>query len=214
MKFYKSVLRRMEEDNYKKGVSHLDMKSGYYKTGRVLYLLSFIWFMVFHTLFLFAHSMFMLSHDADVNKTIDTPLLITSWAVFAALIVGFVLGCFKWHFLAAPLNVAACVVQMVRLYKNENVATHGFLENGILNNKYFWFYYAPSILIIVFSLILLAVYLNDRINYRKDYNRTMASMFEDYKNEQPNVTGTEWQQHLEELDAAMTEQKPTKKSRK
>lgn len=216
MKLYRSVIRRMEEDNYKKGIVRVDMQSGYYKTGRMLYTLSLIWFMVFQTLFLFAHSMFMLSHDADINKTIDIPLLITSWSVFAALIAGFVLVCLRLNFIAVPLNIAACVVQMVRLYKNENVATYGFLENGILNNKYFWFYFAPAILIIVFSLFLLWVYINDRIHYRKDYSRTMASMLDDYKNEHPSVSDTEWQAHLEALDAEIDEEKAknTKKSRK
>lgn len=212
MKFYKSVKLRMEEDNYKRGIVRVDMTSGYYKTGKLLYFLSLIWFFVFSGLLLLAHTFFMLSHNDRIDRTVDMPLLITTWSVFAALLVGAVLIQFKLNIIAVPINVAACIVQMVRLYKNENVATYGFLENGILNNKYFWFYYAPAILIIVFSLFLLYVWLNDRINYRRDYNRTMASMLEDYKNEHPDVSTIEWQAHLEELDAKITE--PNKKRKK
>lgn len=212
MKFYKSVKRRMEEDNYKRGIVRVDMTSGYYKTGKLLYFLSLIWFLVFSGLLLFAHTFFMLSHSDRINETVDMPLLITTWSVFAALVLGAVLIQLKLNIIAVPVNIAACIVQMVRLYKNENVATYGFLENGILNNKYFWFYYVPAILIIVFSLFLLYVWLNDRIHFVKDYNRTMASMLDDYKSQHPDVSDIEWQQHLAELDAKINE--PKKKSRK
>ena len=216
MKFYKSVIRRTEEDNYKKGVVHLDMNSGYYKTGNLLYTVSFAWSMFFQVVLLFAHSDFMLIHRAE-NATVDMTLYITAWGVFAALVAGFVLLKFKLHLFAVPLNIAACVVYMKVLYENEGVATHGFLENGILNNKYFWFYFAPAILIILFSLMLLAIYINDRINFRRDYNRSMASMLDDYKKENPAISDIEWQQHLKELDAKIKETEKTstnKKSRK
>lgn len=212
MKFYKSVKRRVEQDNYRLGVTRLDMNSGYYKTGSLLYLVSFICTMVIDGIWLFANGVFLLSHEVDFAKAQGEALLIAMASVFVALLAGFIFIKLKLNFIGAPLNVAAAVTQMIviyKLYKNGEVA-NAFLS-GIFNTHYFWLYFAPVILVIVFSLMLFAIYVNDRIGYVKDYNRSLASMLETYKEEHPDVTGIEWQQHLEELDAGIIESEKEKK---
>ena len=56
MKFYKSVLKRKDEDNYKKGIIRITTDSGIYKTTKILYYLSFAWFMLFHGLYLISNT--------------------------------------------------------------------------------------------------------------------------------------------------------------
>jgi len=131
---------------------------------------------------------------------------------FVAMVVGFLLIRFKLHFIGVPLNIAAAVTQMIMMYKDQEVA-NAYL-NGFLNNKFFWFYYAPAILIILFSVLLLLFYIIDRIGFLKDYNRSMNSMLEDYKKENPAVSDIDWQQHLKELDAKMETPKKEKKRTK
>ena len=50
MKYYKSVLKKVDLINYKKGRTRLDEESGFYKACKVLYILSFAWFMLFHVI--------------------------------------------------------------------------------------------------------------------------------------------------------------------
>ena len=44
MKHYKCVLKKAAEINYKKGINTIDEDSNIYKTLKVLFILSFIWF--------------------------------------------------------------------------------------------------------------------------------------------------------------------------
>ncbi len=199
MKFYNCVIEKLETNNYKKGVTRLDTSSGYYKTGRVLYFLSLIWFGLFHILYLFANTAAIIS-SPRAAENIDNALYTVSWINLIILLIGLVSTILKVHLVALPLNTLACVLQMRYLYLNEEVNTYGFLENGILNNKYFWFHFAPAILIILFSLILLIISLKTYIHFRKDYSATVSSMYDNYLETHPTVSGVEWQEYLKELD--------------
>lgn len=199
MKFYNCVIKKLEENNYKKGVTRLDTSGGYYKTSRILYFLSLVWFGIFHIAYLFANTVVRIS-SPRAAENIDGALYTVSWVVFALLLIGIVATIKRIHLIAFPLNTVACILQMRYLYMNDDVNTYGFLENGILNNKYFWFHFVPAGLIILFSLILFIISLKTYIHFRKDYSATVSSMYNNYLENHRAVSGVEWQQHLRELD--------------
>jgi hypothetical protein len=205
MKFYKSVIKKAEEKNYKKGVVRIDTKSGYYRYSKVLYYISLAWFMVFHLSYIFSNAMAYFFYE-QAAKNIHTQLFITSLIVLVLLVAGFVCLKLKYHIAAACLTVVGGVSQLVALGSNENVSL-AFLNHGVLGNKFFWFHYAPAGLIIIFIAIACFVGVKSHIQFKKDYKKAMASMFESYLAENPNASDVEWQEYLEEMDKREDEAK-------
>ena len=187
MKFYKSVLKKTAEDNYKKGINRLSLDSSGYKTCKILYYISFVWFMLFHGLYLLSNATAFFFYETAA-KNIHTELFVTSIIVFALMIAGIVAG----------------VAQITVLNSNDNISL-AFLEHGFLSNKFFWFHHAPIIMLSLFTLIMFAIGLNVKINLKRDYNRTLASMFTAYSETHPTVSDAEWTAHLEELDRKLIE---------
>lgn len=198
MKFYKSVIEKVQETNYKKGITRIDTNSGYYTVSKVLYYLAFAWFMFFQISYLFSNTMaFFFFKEAAGN--IHTELFVTSWIVFVLLVAGLVLIKLKFHIAAFASNLVGAVAQMVVLNTNENISL-AFLESGFLSNKFFWYHYAPAILIILFTLIICIIGVKSYIQFKNDYKKAMAAMFAAYTEVNPNVSDVEWQQHLADLD--------------
>ncbi len=198
MKFYKSVVKKAKEINYKKGVTRIDTNSSFYTTSKVLYYIAFAWFMFFQFGYVFANSMALLFYK-KAGENVDTPLFVTSLAVLFLSIAAFVFVKIKWHILALGINTAAPLAQIISLNHNEDVSI-AFLEGGFLNNKYFWFHYAPAGLIFVFSVIICIIGIRSHLLFKDDYKKAMASMYIEYTEQHPNVSDAEWQNYLEELD--------------
>ena len=203
MRFYKSVLKKTAEDNYKKGINRLSLDSSGYKTCKILYYLSFAWFMLFHGLYLLSNATAFFFYETAA-KNIHTELFVTSIIVFVLMIAGIVSVKKNWHIPALAITLVAGVAQITVLNSNDNISL-AFLEHGFLSNKFFWFHHAPIIMLSLFTLIMFAIGLNVKINLKRDYNRTLASMFTAYSETHPTVSDAEWTAHLEELDRELIE---------
>ncbi len=198
MKYYKSVTTKVKETNYKKGITRIDTNSSYYNVSKVLYYIAFAWFMFFQISYLFSNTMaYFFFKEAAGN--IHTELFVTSWIVFALMVAGLVFIRLKFHIASFSCSVVGAVAQMVVLNTNDNISL-AFLEGGFLSNKFFWYHYAPAILIILFLLIACIIGVKSHIQFKNDYKKAMAAMFAKYSEENPNVSDAQWQQYLEELD--------------
>lgn len=205
MKYYNSVLQKVEETNYKKGIVRIDTNSGIYKTSKILYYIAFAWFILFHGLYLLSNSTAFFFYK-EAAQNIHTELFITSIIVFAFMIAGLV--CLKKNLQipAFALTTVAGIAQIVTLNSNDNISL-AFLDKGVLANKFFWFHHAPIGLLILFSIIVFIIGVKTKIELRKDYNRALSSMFSTYSETHPTVSDAEWTAHLEELDKELTKQR-------
>ncbi|MBQ5911266.1 MAG: hypothetical protein IIW94_04595 [Clostridia bacterium] len=205
MKLYKSVLKKTEEYNYKKGITRITTDCSAYKACKVLYYLSFIWFMVFHGLYILSNTTAFFFYEAAA-KNIHKELFITSIIVLIFMVAGIVFVKKKWHIPAFAVTLVSGVAQITVLNGNDNVSL-AFLEHGFLSNKFFWYHHAPIILLNLFVLIQFAIGIIAKIQLKRDYNRTLANMFAAYSENNPNVSDAEWTAHLEELDRKLEEKK-------
>ena len=205
MKYYNSVLQKVEEINYKKGIVRIDTESSIYKTGKILYYISFAWFMLFHGLYLLSNTTAFFFYK-EAAKNIHTELFITSIIVFILMIVGLI--CLKKNLQipAFAFTLVAGMAQIITLNSNDNISL-AFLDKGVLSNKFFWYHHAPIILLIIFSIIVFVIGVKTKIQLRKDYNKTLSSMFTAYSETHPTVSDAEWTAHLEELDKELSEAK-------
>lgn len=191
MKKYQAVCDRVNEYRYKKGIVRLDTSSGFYKGGKFLYILAFIWLMVFQLMYIAGSALLSSAGQlADNAKELLTSLLI----ITPLLIIGFVLLCIKKHAVALVFNIVLPLFEMAVFYKNEQVSL-SFLE-GWLTSKFFWFHFAPSILIIICSLIVCLIGIKTALDFNKDYKKIMESMYIKYNEDHPNSTEEDWQNYL------------------
>lgn len=204
MKYYKSVLNKVQETNYKKGVVRIDTDSGIYRTSKILYYIAFAWFALFHGLYILSNSTAYFFYEAAA-KNIHTELFVTSIIVLVFMIAALVFIKKNWQIPAFALSLVAGVAQITVLGSNENISL-AFLDKGVLGNKFFWFHHAPIILLILFSLVVFIIGIKTKIQLKKDYNRAISSMFANYSETHPAVSDTEWTAHLEELDRALEEE--------
>ncbi len=203
MKYYKSVLQKVEEINYKKGIVRIDTESSIYKSSKILYYISFAWFMLFHGLYILSNATAFFFYKAAAQN-IHTELFVTSIIVFVFMVAGIIFVKKNWQIPAFALTVVAGISQIVTLNSNDNISL-AFLDKGVLGNKFFWFHHAPIVLLILFVLILFVIDIKTKIALRKDYTRTLASMFTNYSETHPTVSDAEWKAHLEELDCQLQE---------
>ncbi len=199
MKFYKTVINKAEEINYKKGVNRIDTNSSFYTVSRLLYYIAFAWFVFFQGSYLFSNTMALLFYKR-AGENVDIPLFVTSSVVFVLTVAALVFIKLKWHVAALVLNISAPLAQIITLGHNEDVSL-AFLEGGFLNNKYFWFHYVPAALIMLLTVIICIIGIKSYIHFKDDYKNAMAKMYIEYSSTHPGISDIEWQQHLEELDA-------------
>ena len=209
MKRYKCVLKKVEETNYKKGIIRTDESGGGYRAARNLYVISFIWFMIFQTLYLVSNITYYFGHPG-FKHIINMPLLITAGIVFFMMIGALVAIRFKAQLITFGLTLVGGVAEMTVLADVEELKFQT-IERSIIATKYFWFHHAPIILMIFFSLILLGIGIVRRVNLKKDYNKAIASMFAKYSEEHPDSSDAEWRAHLEELDKEIIAEEEAKK---
>jgi hypothetical protein len=210
MKQYRSVRARAEEMNYKKGVNRLDVNSGGYKAGKIVYYIAFIWVVLFQAAYLFANTA---AFGTLAASKVVIALYITFWCSTAGVVAGFFLLKYKLHLASFLVSLVACVGVIIMLGRNDNVSL-AFLEGGFMNNKHFWFYYAPAYLLLALLAFVCFVGVKSWFHGRNDYKAALATMYRKYQEEHPEVSDIEWQQHLRELDAKMEAPKKEKKRKK
>jgi hypothetical protein len=195
MKRYQTIIDKVLEYRYKKGIVRLDTTSGLYKGSKLLYILSFVWLMLFQFIYILGSTfLFFADKLASNAEELFFSLLILT----PLFIVGLVLLCLGKHAAALPFGVALPVLEMAQFYKNEMVSL-SFLEKGILS-KFFWFHFAPSILIIISSVIVCLIGIKTTCDFRKDYKIIMEKMYLKFKEENPNLGEEAWNNFLENGD--------------
>ena len=204
MKYYKSVLKKVEKINYKKGITRLTEESSSYKTTRRFYTLAFIWFMIFQCLYIASNTTVYFVYSEENVGAINMPLYITSIVAFFAMIAARVVLRFKLQVVTFVITVAAGLAQIdkvetVELFQLETI------ERSVLVTKYFWFHHAPIYLMMFFSLILLVMGIKRRVEQKKDYTSALNGMFESYSLEHPEASNADWTNYLEELDNELAE---------
>ena len=152
MKYYKSVLKKVEETNYKKGITTIDEKSGIYKSLKFLYILAFAWFMVFQALYLVSNLMVYIGYQESISN-VNQPLFITSCVVFFVMIAALVFTFFKWQMLNFVLTVVGGIAQIILVSKVDNFKLET-IEHSIFASKYFWRHHAPIILMMIFAHLI------------------------------------------------------------
>ncbi len=212
MKLYKSVLKKAEEINYKKGVNRLDINSDFYKVGKKVYAFAFIWFIFFQLSYIFSNTMALVFFSDGAGKNVDYPLYITFVAATVLVVAGYVFLKLKWHIPSFLITAASCLYEIVRLGRNEDVSL-AFLNHGFLSNKYFWFHYAPAGLMTLVALVLCVVGVKSYIHLRNDYKNAMSSLYAAYTEKHPEISDIEWQKHLEEEDKALAEAEKGRKKK-
>lgn len=191
MKQYQTVINAVLEYRYKKGIVRLDSSSGFYKGGKFLYIISFIWLMVFQLVYILG-STFLIS--ADKLATNAKELFFSLLILTPLLVAGLVLLCLGKHAVALPFNVVLPILEMAQFYRNEQVSL-SFLSHG-LGSKFFWFHFAPSILIIICSLIVCLIGIKTTIDFNKDYKKIMESLYLRFKEDNPTSSEEDWNDYL------------------
>lgn len=212
MKYYKSVIIKVEEYNYKKGVNRLDTESGGYKACKILYYIAFVWFAALQFMYLSSNTVALLFYKRSA-QIIDMPLYITFWAATVLVVAGFVFVKMRWHIAAFAVNTVAPIAEMIMLHRNDDVSLR-FLEGGILNNRYFWSHYFPGGLIILFTLIICIIGVKSHIQFKKDYSVMLQKMYNEYSQKVGTVSDVMWQEYLEQADAQLLNDGSAKSAKK
>lgn len=190
MKKYQKVVDRVEEYRYKKGIVRVDTTSSLYKTGKILYIISFSWLMAFLLLYIMGITLHMAT-----GYEIETIVLVSPIVIALMATAGLVLVCLKQHFIALITNILCSVFNIALFLGDENVLL-GIIENGI-TSKFIWRHFAPAVFIIIFALVVCLIGIKTRCDFNKDYKKVMNSMYMKFKEENPIASDAEWQSYLE-----------------
>ena len=212
MKHYKSVLKKAAEINYKKGINTIDEDSNIYKTLKVLFILSFIWFALFQSLYLIGNITVYIGYPLSAQN-VNVPLLITSAIVFPLMITALVFTKFKWQMIPFFLTLFSGIAQIIMVNKVDDLRLQT-VEHSIIATKYFWRHHAPIILMIVFALGMLIIGISRRRYLKGDYQGALNAMFAAYSAEHPGASDNDWTAYLEELDRELIEAEKAEKIKK
>ena len=212
MKYYKCVLKKVDEINYKKGITKLDESSGLYRASKILYIISFAWFVLFQALYLIANYIVLIGNENSI-RNINTPLLITSSIVFVMMIAALVFVKYKWQMFTFGLTVIGGIAQIIMVGRVDNFRLET-IEHSIIATKYFWRHHAPIILMIIFAAVMLYVGISRRRYLKSDYERALNALYIDFSKDNPTASDTEWTAHLEALDQEINGAEKIEKSKK
>lgn len=190
MKKYQKVIDRVEEYRYKKGIVRVDTSSNIYKIGKIFYILSFAWLMAFLLLYIMGVVLQMAT-----GYEIEAIVLISPVVIAFLATVALVLVCLKQYLIGMITNIFCSALNIALFLGDENVVL-GIIENGIAS-KFIWRHFVPSVLIILFTLVVCIIGIKTGFDFRKDYKKVMNSMYIKFKEQKPIASDAEWQSYLE-----------------
>lgn len=209
MKHYKSVYKKAAEINYKRGITTVDEESSLYRTLKVLYILSFVWFVLFQGLYLISNITVYLGYPASIQN-INIPLFITSAIVLPVMITALVFTKYKMQMIPFFLTLAGGITQIVFVNQVDELKLQT-VEHSIIATKYFWRHHAPIILMIIFALGMLIIGITRRRYEKGDYQGALSAMFTAFSEENPTASDNDWTAYLEALDKELEEKEKQEK---
>lgn len=194
MKKYESILKRVEQVEYKLGVSYAKTDGKLYKTMWIIDLLGVIYLCLVNILLILST---VLNASAG-NKGFFSNQTLVLIAVSTVLeIVSIIFSKKNLKIIGGILGLIPVPYLIYVFYK----ACYSFGQ-GLFNLKtIFYTRHLPSIVLITVALcIMLFVALRQRIRVDRSYKRILSNLYENYKNEHKgetlDVSDEEWEEFI------------------
>ncbi len=194
MKKYESILKRVEEVQYKLGISYAKTSGKLYKTSWWLCLLGVVYLFLVNTLVILS-SLLNKANGQNVSFSNQTLLLLGLSVIFA--VVGIILSKNTFHIIGSAL----CILPVPYLVYIFIKACYSYGQ-GLFNIlTIFYTRHLPSlVLITVFGLIMLFVAVREKIKVNRAYKRIITNLYINYKNGNADgiseITNEEWEDFI------------------
>ncbi len=194
MKKYESILKRVEQVEFKLGVSYAKTDGKLYKTMWIFNLLAVIYLTLINTLVILSSVMNVSAGNKAVFSN-QTLILIALLTIIE--IVGVVFTKKSLKIIGSGLALIPIPYFLFVFIKS----CYGYGQ-GLFNIKtIFYTRHLPSIVIItIASAIMLFIALRHRIRTNKSYKRIITNLYDNYKNEHKSegldISDEEWEEFI------------------
>ena len=194
MKKYESILKRVEQVEYKLGISYAKTNGKLYKTMWVLNLLGVIYLALINSLVILSSVM---NVNAGNKAVFSNQTLILIAALTVLQIVGVVFTKNSLEITGGILNLIPIPYFMFVFIES----CYGYGQ-GLFNLKtIFYTRHLPSVVLItIASAIMLFIALRQRIRTNKSYKRIITNLYDNYKNEHKSegldISDNEWEEFI------------------
>ncbi|MCQ2455601.1 MAG: hypothetical protein MJ090_05640 [Clostridia bacterium] len=194
MKKYENILKRVEEVEYKLGISYAKTNGKLYKGMWILNLLAVIYLAIINAVVILSAVMNMRAGNKPIFST-QTLILIGLFTITE--IAGAVFTKKNLKIIGSALGIVSVPYLFFIFYK----LCYGFGQ-GLFNLKtIFYIRHLPSLaLIFLASAVMLFISLRERIRTNRDYKRILTNIYDNYKREKTNnglqVSDEEWEEFI------------------
>ncbi len=194
MKKYESVLKRVEQMEYKLGISYQKVDGRLYKVQRIINLIAVVYLFGINLLFILS----ALLNAANGNRIVNNQTLWLIAGGTAIEILSVVFSFTKFKIVGGVcglLPLPYFVFIFAKLCEGYTSGWFGYTLN------FYTRHLSSYVIILLASAIMLFIALRQRIRVNRDYKRILNNIYENYRNEAVNTgkepTDEEWKEFIE-----------------
>ena len=193
MKRNPSIVSRVEQYEYKRGINYLKTDGNLFMALKILLVIFFIWAMATNLLSVLSWGM-RIGHDSFKSVANDFYTLL-----FCSIltIVGFVLAFTKIKIVGTIVSIFTSVFTVISF-------SH-LLEDGtgILGYKtiYFTRHFIPHAMIVIISILMIVVIVTEFIKFNASYKKIEKNLYDDFIKTNPIETSDiAWEEYLNNIE--------------
>ncbi len=198
MKKYNAVFDRVNFIESKYGIKYAKTEGRLFKAIKVLFILSFAYYMITNLLVILGISITYSDHNfSSEGKQFFWTVLICS----AVSVIGLVFVCCK-------LNISGSIISVLPLpfiifsYANQMKEISGVFG---LKLSFYLRHAAPIVLIAVFAFIMLIIAVREKIKYDKLYKKVLNSIYTQYNSKDgASLSDEEWDEIINNYNPRKT----------
>lgn len=193
MKKYDNILKRVEQVEYKLGISYAKTKGKLYKTMWRIDLIGVIYLFIINALVV-TSTLMNKAVGAGNNVKFNNLSIILICGFTLLPIVGLILSNLHFEIIGSALNIAA-VPYFCYIYIKTCISSTGEGLFGLI--KLFYIRHLPSmVIILITAFIMLFIAVREKIKVNRMYKRIIENLYKNYadkkKSENEEVSDEEW----------------------
>lgn len=195
MKKYESVVKRVNELEYKNGIVYAKVSGSLYKTLSVLYAILLFWSLIMNVFYVWGIKL----HLGDTEMLSDTARKLETVLVLSGvMLVAFIIQKFG-EYIFSFVGTAFSSIALIMLYAGELESSLGLWG---YKKIFYWRHFLPLVFVVIFVLWMSVIAIRAKIKFNSLYKKVLFGIYEEYKKHiaDDDFKDSEWVEFITNYD--------------
>lgn len=195
MKKYESVIKRVNDLEYKNGIRYAKVTGSLYKTLSWLYAILLVWSLLMNVFYVWGIKLHLGDTEmlSEIAHRLQTVLVLSG-----VMLAAFIMQKFG-EYIISFVATAFSSVSLILLYAGELESSLGLWG---YNKAFYWRHLLPLAFVTVFTLWMSVIAIRAKVIFNKEYKKVLFGIYEEYKTHiaADDFKDTEWVEFITNYD--------------